>query len=141
MAGSAHFDTDWSALDDIAPDLRKYLSIPNLRPLLRARHLLTGDELEQVEISSANPTTQAIDRYLIGHAKFGHFVDVFSLFTHLCTVPKLSFLQVNEVEPVCVCVYTLMRNVNNQETVTILLLWTGCTSFYLPKAYESYILV
>lgn len=55
-------DPDWSVLDDIAPDLRKYLNIPNIRPILRAQHLLTADEFEQVEISSANPTSQAIDK-------------------------------------------------------------------------------
>ena len=55
-------DPNWSALDDIAPDLRKYLNIGNLRPILRAQHLLTDDEFEQVEISPANPTSQAIEK-------------------------------------------------------------------------------
>jgi hypothetical protein len=62
-AGMEYPDPDWSALDDIAPDLRKYLNITNLRPFLRAHHLLTEDEFEQVEISPANPTSQAIDKY------------------------------------------------------------------------------
>jgi hypothetical protein len=63
-AGMEYPDPDWSALDDIAPDLRKYLNITNLRPFLRAHHLLTEDEFEQVEISPANPTSQAIDKFV-----------------------------------------------------------------------------
>jgi hypothetical protein len=53
---------EWSALDDISLELRSYLNIPNLRPLLRAKHVLTGDELEQLEISASNPRARAIDR-------------------------------------------------------------------------------
>lgn len=55
---------EWSELDDISLDLKESLSIPNLRPLLRAKHLLTEAELEQVEISAANPREHAIDKFV-----------------------------------------------------------------------------
>lgn len=54
--------SEWSELDDISVELRSNLNVPNLRPFLRARHILTEAELEQVEISAANPTGQAIDK-------------------------------------------------------------------------------
>lgn len=56
---------EWSSLDDVARDLRKYLNISNLKPLLREKRLLTDDEFEQVEISPANPTSQAIDKWVV----------------------------------------------------------------------------
>ena len=52
----------WSELDDISLELKQCLNIPNLRPFLRNRHLLTEEELEKVEISAANPRDQAIDK-------------------------------------------------------------------------------
>ena len=51
-----------SPLDHIVLDLRKYINIPDLRPLFRCTHLLTDSELEQLEISANNPTDQAVDR-------------------------------------------------------------------------------
>lgn len=53
---------EWSELDRISLDLKSSLNIPNLRPFLREKHLLTEAELEQVEISPINPRGQAIDK-------------------------------------------------------------------------------
>lgn len=55
---------EWSELDSISVDLITTLNIPNLRPFLRAKHLLTETELEQVEISPVNPRRQAIDKFI-----------------------------------------------------------------------------
>lgn len=52
----------FSPLDDIMLDLTKYINIPNLRPLLRSKHLLTECELEQLEIGAHNPTDRAVDQ-------------------------------------------------------------------------------
>lgn len=55
---------EWSELDDISVELKQYLNIPNLRPYLRHKHVLTEAELEKVQISSANPRDQAIDTWV-----------------------------------------------------------------------------
>lgn len=55
---------EWSELDRISVDLKSSLNLPNLRPFLRAKHLLTESELQQVEISPVNPRGQAIDKFV-----------------------------------------------------------------------------
>lgn len=54
----------WSVLDDISPELKKYLNIRNLTPLFRSKRLLTESELERIEISAHNPTSQAVERLI-----------------------------------------------------------------------------
>jgi hypothetical protein len=62
MAGRMHIE--WSELDHISVELKASLNIPNLRPFLRAKHLLTESELEQVDISPVNPRDKAIDKFV-----------------------------------------------------------------------------
>ena len=74
----AYSGPEWSELDDISIELKASLNIPNLRPFLRAKHLLTEAELEQVEYSPANPRDQAIDKLVsILKTKGPHHAEVF----------------------------------------------------------------
>ena len=75
---AAYSGPEWSELDDISLELKASLNIPNLRPFLRAKHLLTEAELEQVEYSPANPRDQAIDKLVsILKTKGPHHAEVF----------------------------------------------------------------
>ena len=56
--------SEWNELDHISVELKTSLNLPNLRPFLRAKHLLTESELEQVDISPANPRDKAIDKFV-----------------------------------------------------------------------------
>ena len=56
--------SEWNELDHISVELKTSLNLPNLRPYLRAKHLLTESELEQVDISPANPRDKAIDKFV-----------------------------------------------------------------------------
>lgn len=76
MAERAH--SEWSALDEISVDLRNSLNLPNIRAFLRAKHLLTEAELQQVEISPVNPREQAIDKFVsFLKTKGPHHADIF----------------------------------------------------------------